>query len=85
MEADRMGTRALWMETTRPGALAFFMKHRNVSVRALAKDAGVAYAVVGHLKTGRRTTCTPYTAGALERSLDVPTGTLFQVRGTKVR
>jgi plasmid maintenance system antidote protein VapI len=50
---------------------------QGLSERALAVRAGVAHATVNHLASGRRDTCTPETARALEDALGCPPGLLF--------
>lgn len=58
-------------------ALAQYMTYRELSVRKLALRAGLRPAIVGHLRSGKRTTCRPETAKAIERALDAPSGSLF--------
>lgn len=59
------------------GALAQYMKHRGFTVRTLAERVGCSHSVVGHLRSGKRRTCHPDTAKAIERALDAPAGSLF--------
>ena len=58
-------------------ALAQYMKHRDHTVRTLAARVGVSPATIGHLRSGKRKTCRPQTAKAIEKALDAPSGSLF--------
>lgn len=58
-------------------ALAQYMKHRDHTVRTLADRVGVSPATIGHLRSGKRKTCKPETAKAIEKALDAPVGSLF--------
>lgn len=42
------------------------------------KDRGVGPGIVGHLMSGRRTTCSLLTAQAIEEALQCPPGFLFE-------
>ena len=70
----------LWMELTSADVLASFMEYRELSIRGLAADAGLTPAMVGHLRSGYRKTCTPGTARAIEKALHAPPGVLFRPR-----
>lgn len=54
------------------------------TVRELATAAGVSHSTVGHLHSGKRSTCSPKTAKAIERALKAPQGLLFDARSSKV-
>ena len=58
-------------------AFASYMTFRGYSVRSLAHRLGVSPALVGHLRSGKRNTCSPTTAIAIEKALDAPRGSLF--------
>jgi hypothetical protein len=61
-------------------ALAGYMKFRgDMSVRELAQLIGnpKARATIGHLRSGKRNTCKPETAHAIEKALNAPPGSLF--------
>jgi plasmid maintenance system antidote protein VapI len=49
----------------------------GLSERELARAAGLGHATVNHLFTGRRRTCSPGTARAIELVFDCPPGVLF--------
>ena len=70
----------LWMELTSADVLASFMEYRELSVRGLAAQTGLAPAVIGHLRCGRRKACTTGTARAIEKALHAPPGVLFRPR-----
>jgi hypothetical protein len=65
-----------------------YVKHMNLSVRQLSKRAtaasladggpAVGPAIVGHLLSGKRKTCNPATARAIEEGLGCPPGLLFE-------
>jgi transcriptional regulator with XRE-family HTH domain len=59
-------------------ALLEFAEFRGYSGRAIAKKARLSPAIVGHLMSGRRTTCNPATAAAIEQALGCPDGFLFE-------
>lgn len=54
-----------------------YMEHRGLTVRALADKAGISPALVGHLRSGKRSTCRPKNAAAIEKALNAPPGSLF--------
>lgn len=57
----------------------------DISGRELARRAGLGQAIVGHLISGRRTTCSKSTAVAIERALGCPAGLLFDETVSAVR
>ncbi|UIU47039.1 helix-turn-helix domain-containing protein [Microcystis phage MinS1] len=59
-------------------ALNDYAEFHKLSGRALARKAGLGQAIVGHLMSGRRTTCSLATARALEEALGCPSGFLFE-------
>lgn len=65
-----------------------YMAYRGMNVRRLAdacRPKRLHPSTVGHLVSGKRTTCSPETASAIERALDVPPGTIFQPTVLNVR
>ena len=48
-----------------------------ISERELARRAGLSHSTVNHLCTGRRDSCSPQSAGAIEQALDLGEGRLF--------
>lgn len=71
-------------------ALAQYMDHRDETVRSLATKVMLltgkpcSHQVVGHLRSGQRSTCRPETAKAVERALGAPPGSLFVPRVSRV-
>jgi transcriptional regulator with XRE-family HTH domain len=59
-------------------ALRAYVRLLGLSERALAARAGVGHATVNHLLSGRRTTCSPQTAAAIEAALGCPPGLFFE-------
>jgi hypothetical protein len=53
------------------------MEFRGETNASLGKKAGVSKAIVGHLRSGQRATCTGRTANAIERALNAPPSSLF--------
>jgi plasmid maintenance system antidote protein VapI len=60
-----------------PAALRAYLRLLGMSERALAVQAGVGHATVNHLVSGRRSSCTPRTATAIETALGCPRGLFF--------
>jgi transcriptional regulator with XRE-family HTH domain len=58
-------------------ALGDFIDLLGISERQLARSAGLSHSTVNHLLTGRRNSCSPRTALAIERALACPVGLLF--------
>jgi len=60
-------------------ALRQYMDFRGETNRSLAMKCGpgVGRAIIGHLRSGERQTCSPKTATAIERALNAPPGSLF--------
>lgn len=59
-------------------ALTEYAQFHKLSGRALARKAGLGPGIVGHLMSGRRTTCNLETAKAIEEALGCPQGFLFE-------
>lgn len=60
------------------GKLIREMRYRGFNTgRSLAMAAGLKQGAVNHLVFGRRDTCSPETASAIEEALDLRPGTLF--------
>lgn len=71
--------RRLYVRVNRQ-ALRQWMAYRGLTIRQLAASTRprISSSTVGHLASGHRTTCSPETARAVERALDVPSGSIFQ-------
>lgn len=67
----------LWVRLISRQAFRQYMQFRGETNRSLAVKAGISSAMVGHLRGGHRSTCSPETATALEKALNAPPGSLF--------
>lgn len=67
----------LWVKLVSAQALRQYMEFRQETNRSLAAKAGVGPGIVGHLRSGKRTTCSPRVAQAIEEALACPPGFLF--------
>jgi hypothetical protein len=69
----------LWVRLISRQAFRQYMAFRNETNRSLAEKCGpgVGRGIVGHLRSGQRTTCSAKTAQAIERALNAPPGSLF--------
>lgn len=71
-------------------ALEEYVEFHNLSVRTLAAKAkrkdgtSLKPAIVGHLLSGRRSTCSLATARAIEEALGCPPGFLFEAQMSSV-
>lgn len=59
-------------------ALAVAMQFRGITVRELAERSKVNRSTIGHLRSGKRTSCTPVVAARLAKALDTPTELIFK-------
>lgn len=73
--------REVYMRLISKDALGAYMEARGLSNRELARKAGSeSYrSTIGHLRSGERNTCGPKIAGAIEKALGAPPGSLFLV------
>ena len=58
-------------------AFRSYMEFRGETNVSLGRKADVSKAIVGHLRSGQRDTCTPKTARKIEKALNAPPGSLF--------
>lgn len=83
-----MTTRCLWFELVSVEAFISYMDYRGETVRTLAgkcvvrdqttgRTKTLSPATIGHLRSGKRKTCNPQTAKAVETALQAPSGLLF--------
>lgn len=61
-------------------AFNMLRKYNRLTIRALAKRADVSHGIVGDLASGRRSTCSPETATAIEKALEADPNTIFLVQ-----
>lgn len=57
--------------------LVAFMESKNFSVTRLAQYAGCSRSMIGHLRSGQKSSCTPGLAERIAEALDVPLVALF--------
>lgn len=74
----------LWVQLISAQALNQYMEFRKETNRSLATKTGpgVGREIIGHLRSGKRRTCSPKTARAIEEALNAPPGSLFVPRVT---
>lgn len=75
----RTSERGLWVRLISREAFRQYMQFRGETNVSLGQKAGVSKAIVGHLRSGQRTSCTGKTANAIERALNAPPGSLFLI------
>lgn len=66
-------------------AFADYLEFRSLTVRSLADRVGCSHSVIGHLRSGKRDTCKPTTAKAIEKALNAPPGSLFVGKVSRVQ
>ncbi len=73
--------REFYMRLISADALNAYIDARQLSNRTLAVKAGSPKyrSTISHLRSGARTTCGPKIAGAIEKALGAPAGSLFLV------
>jgi len=67
----------LWVRLISTQALRQYMEFRQETNASLAAKSGLQRGIIGHLRSGKRTTCRPITARAIEAALNAPPGSLF--------
>lgn len=70
------------MELVSPQVLDQYMRFRGETNRSLAAKAGIGRGIIGHLRSGLRTTCSPKTARAIAEGLQAPLDLLFVAKVT---
>lgn len=73
--------REVYMRLISKDALNAYVDARGLSNRKLAVKAGSEShrSTISHLRSGQRSTCGPKLAGAIEKALGAPSGSLFLV------
>src|SRR4051812_44906421 len=74
----------LWVKLISRQAFADYMKFRGETCKSLADKVGCHKSLIGHLRSGHRSTCGPATATAIEKQLNAPPGSLFVARVSHV-
>ena len=67
----------LWVKVISKDALRQYMAFRGETNASLGQKTGLSKAMIGHLRSGKRATCSGKTASAVERALNAPPGSLF--------
>lgn len=67
----------LWVRLISRQAFRQYIEFRGETNESLGKKAGVSKAIVGHLRSGQRSTCNGKTAQRIESALNAPPGSLF--------
>lgn len=62
-----------------PELFKAFMESRGLSVRELARVAGCKHAMIGHLRTGYKTSTAPELSARIADALRVPLDLLYEV------
>lgn len=73
------------MKLRDPRMLRQYMEYKGMTIRQVAKAAGVSPSLVGHLLTGERTGSRPENARKIEEALACPPGLLFDARASNVQ
>lgn len=76
MDRRKRWPKGTWMQVNREG-LVDQMERENFSLDKLARYAGCSKGMISHLKTGRRTTCSPTLAANIAEALGVSVSLLF--------
>jgi len=84
MDHDHRDTGRFWVRLISARVLADYMTHREETVRSLATKVGCSPSTVGHLRSGKRNTCKPAVAKAIEKQLNAPPGSLFVAQVSRV-
>lgn len=66
-------------------ALRTYMEFRGETIRSLAQKIGASHGTIGHLRSGRQQYIRAEWARAIERTLNAPPGSLFEIELTTVR
>lgn len=69
---------------SRKALLDYMAFHKIPSAYELARRSGLKVGIVGHLVSGRRTSCNPATARAIEDAMQCPPGFLFEAKMSQV-
>lgn len=62
-----------------------YMQFRGETVRSLAAKVGCDFRTIGHLRSGKRSTCNPTVAASIEKHLNAPPGSLFVAKVSRVQ
>lgn len=73
------------MKLRDPRMLRQYMQYKDMTIRQVAKEAGVSPATIGHLLTGERKGSRPENARKIEEALGCPPGLLFDALASNVQ
>lgn len=71
-----------WMKLRSKDILIAFMEDKGFSAQRLAMYSGCSKSMIGHLRSGHKTSCTPALAERISEALDVPLVALFDARAS---
>lgn len=67
----------MWVRIISREAFRSYIEFRGETNESLGVKAGVSKAIVGHLRSGQRDTCSPKTARKITAALNAPPDSLF--------
>jgi len=71
-----------WMKLISKHTLIALMEDRKFSTQRLAIYSQCSKSMIGHLRSGHKTSCTPSLAERIAEALDVPVVALFEQRAS---
>lgn len=69
---------------SRKALLDYMAFHKIPTAYELARRSELKVGIVGHLVSGRRQSCSPITARAIEEAMQCPPGFLFEAKMSQV-
>lgn len=66
-------------------ALRTYMEFRGETIRSLALKVGTSHGTIGHLRSGKQQYVRATWARAIEKTLNAPPGSLFEITTTQVK
>ena len=66
-------------------ALRTYMEFRGETIRSLASKVGASHGTIGHLRSGRQQYVRAEWARAIEKNLNAPPGSLFEIQLSTVK
>ena len=78
----RRYAKGTWMKLRSKDILVAIMEDKNFSTQRLATYADCSKSMVGHLRSGHKSSCTPGLAERIAEALGVPVMVLFDARTT---
>ncbi len=84
MARRRRYPKGTWMKLRSKEILTAFMESKDFSVTRLSQYAGCSRAMIGHLRSGHKSSCTPELADRISEALGVPRVALFEEKAPTV-